>query len=62
MEYEESQIFYARFNPENQFNVTTFYEGKKENVEAFLLKEKYWVSSNRSINDDYIESVEKLTI
>jgi len=62
MEYEESHIFYARFNPENQFNVTTFYEGKKENVEAFLLKEKYWVSSNRNINDDYIESVEKLTI
>jgi hypothetical protein len=62
MEYEESQIFYARFNPDNQFNVTTFYEGKKLNIEAFLFKNRYWFASNKSVNDDYIESVEKLTI
>ena len=62
MEYEESQIFCARFNPDNQFNVTTFYEGKKLNIEAFLLKDRYCFSSNKSVNDDYIESVEKLTI
>jgi hypothetical protein len=62
MEYEESQIFCARFNPDNQFNVTTFYEGKKLNIEAFLLKDRYWFASNKSVNDDYIESVEKLTI
>ena len=62
MEHEESQIFYARFNPDNQFNVTTFYDGIKANVEAFLFKNKYWISSNKSVNDDYIESVEKLKI
>jgi hypothetical protein len=62
MEYEESKIFCARFNPDNQFNVTTFYDAKKEIVHAFLLNDKYYVSSNKSVNDDYIESVEKLTI
>ena len=62
MEYEESNIFCARFNPENQFNVTTFYDGKKEIVQAFLLKERYWVSSNKSVNENYIESVDKLEI
>ena len=59
-EQEESQIFLARFNPNNQFNVTTFYEGKKEIVQAFLLKDRYWISSSRSVNQDYIESVEKM--
>jgi hypothetical protein len=62
MEYEESQIFYARFNPENQFNVTTFYQGVKSDVKAFLLNDTYYISSNQSINNDYIESVEKLKI
>jgi len=62
MEHEESQIFYARFNPDNQFNLTTYYEGVKTNVEAFLLHNTYYVSSNKSVNDNYIESVEKLTI
>jgi hypothetical protein len=62
MEHEESQIFYARFNPDNQFNLTTFYDGKKENVEAFLLNNNYYVSSNRKVNNNYIEKVEKLEI
>ncbi len=62
MEYEESQMFYARFNPDNQFNLSTSYQGKKENVEAFLLNGNYYVSSNRRVNNDYIESVEKLII
>jgi hypothetical protein len=39
MEYEESQIFYARFNPDNQFNLTTVYQDKTENIEAFLLND-----------------------
>lgn len=62
MEYEESQIFYARFNPDNQFNLTTLYQGKTENIEAFLLNDIYHVSSSRSVNNDYIKSVEKMVI
>ena len=62
VEQEESQIFLARFNPDNQFNVNTYYDGVKGNVEAFLFKDIYWISSNKKVNKDYIESVEKLTI
>jgi hypothetical protein len=62
MEHEESKIFYARFNPDNQFNVSTYYDGVKGNVEAFLFKNIYWISSNKKVNKDYIEGVEKLTI
>jgi hypothetical protein len=62
MEYEESQIFYARFNPDNQFNLNTSYQGKKENVEAFLLNGNYYISSSQRVNNDYIKSVEKMVI
>lgn len=62
MEYEESQIFYARFNPDNQFHINTFYEGVEGVVEAYLFKEKYWISSSRSINADYIKGVDKIVI
>jgi hypothetical protein len=62
MEYEESQIFYARFNPDNQFKITFKKTTEQESVEAFLFKNIYWISSNQKVNNDYIESVEKLTI
>jgi hypothetical protein len=62
MEYEESQIFHARFNPDNQFNLTTLYQGKTENIEAFLLNDIYYISSRQSVNNDYIKSVEKMVI
>jgi hypothetical protein len=59
-EQEESQIFLARFNPDNQFNITTFYEGKKDIVHAFFMNGKYWISSRRNVNHNYIKSVEKI--
>jgi len=62
MKHEESKIFHARYNPENQYLVKTLYEGKEENVEAFLFEEKYMITSKRSINEDYIVSSNKLTV
>jgi 5-deoxy-D-glucuronate isomerase len=62
MEYEESQIFYARFNPDNQFNLTTVYQDKTENIEAFLLNDNYYIASSRKVNNDYIKRVEKIII
>ena len=59
---EESQIFVARFNPDNQYNVKTYYEGIEGNVEAYFFQEKYWIESKRSINENYIKSVEKIVI
>jgi hypothetical protein len=60
MEHEESMIFMARFNPKNQYNVTTFKDGEKNVLQSFLLNDNYWVSSNKKINKDFIESVEKI--
>ena len=62
MEHEESKMFYARYNPENQYLVKTLYEEKQENIEAFLFEEKYMLTSARRINKDYILSIEKLTV
>ena len=62
MEHEESQIFYARFNPDNQFNVKYLNGEKEENIEAFLFKEKYMISSNGRVNEKYIKSVEKIKL
>jgi hypothetical protein len=62
MEYEESQIFYARFNPDNQFKITFKKTTEQESVEAFLFKNIYWISSNQKVNNDYIESVEKIQL
>ena len=60
MEYEESKIFYARYNPDNQFNVKILNGEIEENVEAFLFKEKYMISSNGRVNENNIKSVEKI--
>ena len=62
MEHEESRIFHARYNPENQYLVKTSFEGKEEEVEAFLFEDKYMITSARRVNDEYILSVEKLTV
>lgn len=62
MEHEESKIFYARFNPDNQFNVKYLNGEIEENVEAFLFKEKYMISSNGRVNEKYIKSVEKIKL
>jgi hypothetical protein len=62
MEHEESKMFYARYNPENQYLVKTLHEEKQENIEAFLFEEKYMLTSARRINKDYISSIEKLTV
>jgi hypothetical protein len=60
MEHEESMIFMARFNPDNQYVVTFNNEGKKQECEAFLFRNEYKISSNSRVNQDYIESVKKI--
>lgn len=62
MEHEESRIFHARYNPENQYLVKTSHEGKEEAVEAFLFENKYMITSARRINQDYILSFTKMVV
>ena len=58
---EDTQIFHARFDPDNQYRVTTNFQDKEEVYEAFLRNGKYYTSSNFWISGDYIIKVEKIT-
>lgn len=61
IEKQEVKLFHARFNPDNQFTVNTNYKGTVNKMRAFKWKDRYYVGSRTSINDEYITSVEKIT-
>jgi len=56
---EDTQIFHARFDPDNQYEVTTNYDGQEGVWDTFLMRDRYYTSSNRSILEDYITKIEK---
>lgn len=55
---EDCRVFYARYNPQNQYIVSTEYNGVKESHEAFRFNDRYHVKINRSIDERYILKVE----
>jgi len=59
---EDTQIFHARFDPENQYQIETEFQGKKEFHRAFLRDGKYWINRTTWIAEEYITSVEKLKV
>jgi hypothetical protein len=63
MEQEESKVFYARYNPENQYKTSLFFYGEEQFVEAFLLDGKYMVSSTVRLNEEYFsKKPEKINV
>jgi hypothetical protein len=63
MTHEESKIFYARYNPENQYKVSVLVKGKEEFMEAFLIDDKYMIKSYISLNDEYfLKKPEKINV
>ena len=67
-QYEESlskeadtQIFHARFNPDNQYTVKTNYNNKEETNRAFKMGERYYTTSSSWIAEEYIIEIEKFT-
>ena len=56
---EDTQIFHARFNPDNQYIVKTNYNGNEEEHRTFKRGERYYKNSRSSILEEYIISVEK---
>lgn len=56
---EETQLFHARFDPNNQYVVKTTNKGKAEVHEAFKLGEFYYIKRNTWISPEYIDKVEK---
>jgi hypothetical protein len=67
--YEESltkevdtQIFHARFNPDNQYLVKTNYNNAEETHRAFKMGEQYHTKSNTWIDKNYIIDIEKFIV
>jgi hypothetical protein len=67
--YEESlekevdtQVFHARFDPDNQYIVKSNYHAPlEESHRTFKRGDRYYVSSSKWISEEYIVSVEKFT-
>jgi hypothetical protein len=57
---EETQIFHARFDPDNQYTVHTTINGKDAVNRAFKYNDFYLVKSNSWITPEHIIKVEKL--
>ncbi len=58
---EDTQIFHARFNPDNQYMVTTNYKGETDKHRAFKMGDRYYTRRNTWIAEAHIISVEKFT-
>ena len=56
---EDTQIFHARFDPNNQYIVNTFLNGVGEEHRTFKRGDRYYKDSRSSILEEYIISVEK---
>lgn len=59
---ESCFVFYNRFNPDNQYLITTNYNDKIEVTEAFLMKDRYWINSKTYIGSEFIVNVKKIEL
>ena len=58
---EDCQLFNARFDKENQYEVETKYNSITENHRVFKWKGKYHISKTQSVNEDYIVVITKVS-
>jgi len=57
---EDCELFYTRYNPNNQYLVKTLFKGKEEEVECFKHKDLYHTTRQTSINEDFITDIKKI--
>lgn len=55
---EDCRLFYARFNPKNQYKIKYIEDFKTKEIDCFRYNDKYHISKNRWINDIYIVDIE----
>lgn len=63
---DDTKVFHARYNPDNQYMVKTRYKNEKKRWvkgehRAFKLNNRYWVGLNTFIPDENITEVIKFT-
>ena len=56
---EDTQVFHARFDPDNQYMVKTNLKGNEENHRTFKMGDRYYVKRNTWITEENIVSIEK---
>jgi hypothetical protein len=56
----DTQIFHARFDPNNQYIVKTNLKGNEEEHRTFKMGDIYYTNTNSSIVEEYIISIEKI--
>jgi len=58
---EETKIFHARFDPDNQYMVTVMYNGEQNTHRAFKLGDRYYKGYSTFISEEYITEIVKFT-
>lgn len=58
-DYELLDMWLARYNPNNQYLVTTNYNNELKDMEVFKYKDKFHVNRTTSIIEDYIVDVKQ---
>ena len=62
VENSDCKLFYDRFNPDNQYLITTNVNSELSDIETFLYRNEYHVKENQYIQSEFIEKVEKIKI
>ena len=58
-EQEDTQIFHARFDPDNQYLVFTNYKDQPLEHRTFKMGERYYIGPTTSIQEKHITKIEK---
>ena len=58
IENEQCDLFYKRYDPNNQYLVTTNYNDEIQTLETFKVGEHYHTKSTTSILEEYITKIE----
>lgn len=58
---EDCQLFNARFDKENQYEVETKYNSITEKHKVFKWQGKYHISKTQSVNEEYIVEITKVS-
>jgi hypothetical protein len=61
-EQNDTKIFHARYDPDNQYMVKTNFKNEIKEHRAFKMQDMYYINSNTSIQEQYITLVEKINI
>lgn len=58
--HEDTLDFHYRFDPDNQYSVTTLYKGEEKVIQSFKKNDSYYIDPRTSIIEQYITKIEKL--